>query len=444
VIADTVLFFRAATGTSSEASAAYAAYCGYCDALNVRPFDNGIATNVKPDGKVGARNKPDTGTSKAAGLPKRLVTSVQIDPADPRTVYATIAGYSRRWLPVGVLGENADVSKGNVFKSTDAGETFRNISANLPDAPANWSLVRNGQLLVATNVGTFISSNSDGGNYELLGKGLPTAPVFSLELKPKKSPAEPDTLIGATQGRGVYRYAFGDQVTGPKVTATTAPTGGLSACAASAGFTRVSASRSGRSAVKLSFTRRVSSPVDVDVFRVSQGSRVVKERLVARFTNKTKSFKWNGVSNRGSRKKRQVGTGYYFVRYTMRRGGKRFDVRRLVLRRSGGRFSRRPDYYRRATCDLLNKFKLERPVFGGPRQVTLKAAYRLATAARVTVTITKGSKVVKRYKAVNRAAKKTYRITLPAKRRARGDYKIRLQATSAGQRVNSVLTSRRL
>ena len=32
--------------------------------------------------------------------------------------------------------------------------------------------------------------------------------MFSLELKPKASPSEPDTLVAATQGRGVYKYAF--------------------------------------------------------------------------------------------------------------------------------------------------------------------------------------------------------------------------------------------
>ncbi len=218
---------------------------------------------------------------------------------------------------------------------------------------------------------------------------------------------------------------------------------GTTACASSAGFRSVSARRAGRRGVELLFERRVGEPVQVDVFRVSQGRRVVKERLVARFLNRDKSFVWNGVSNREGNPKK-VGTGYYFVRYTMRRGGKRFDVRRITLRKSGGSFTQRPDYYRRATCDLLNKFKLERPVFGGPRLVTLKAAYRLTESARVTVTITKGKRVIKRYAAAQRAGGRTYRITLAARRRAAGDYRVRLEATSGRDRVNTVLTSRRL
>jgi hypothetical protein len=34
--------------------------------------------------------------------------------------------------------------------------------------------------------------------------------VYSLELKPKAAADEPDTLVAATQGRGVYRYVFAD------------------------------------------------------------------------------------------------------------------------------------------------------------------------------------------------------------------------------------------
>ena len=445
---------RSVPEQGKDASAAYVGYCGFCDPLNTRPFDNGVATNVAPGGSVGKKGTGENWRmAKAVGLPKRYITSIQADPVDPKTVYVTVAGYSRRWLPVGVLGEDvtaAQVGKGNVFKSTDAGQTFQNISGNMPDVPANWTTVRNGQLVVATNAGVYVSAGTDGGAYELLGEGLPNAPVFTLEMKPKASASEPDTLIAATQGRGVYRYEFKDPAgttagTRPGTQSGPGSGGGPTptACTASTGFKSVSAARAG-SGVRLAFTRNVTAPVRVDVFRVSQGRRVLKERLVARFENRAKSFVWNGVTNRGGAK-RKAGTGYYFVRYTMLRGGKRIDVRRVTLRRSGGRFSRRPDYYRRDTCDLLGKFKLERPVFGGSRTVALKAAYRLNSAARVTVTITKGSKVVKRYKATQREGKRTYRVTLPARRRAGGDYRVRLQATGGGgQRVNAVLTSRRL
>jgi hypothetical protein len=199
--AGTVKFTQRTADPAATGSTAYVGFCGYCDPLNTRPFDNGLATNAGGTWH----------TATAAGLPRRYITSVQADPIAPRTVYVTLGGYSRRWLPVGALGESTrDVGTGHVFKSTDAGEHFTNVSGNLPDVPANFTLVRNGQLVVATDVGVFAAAGTAGGAYQQLGSGLPTAPIYSLELKPKASDTEADTLVVATQGRGVYRYAFAD------------------------------------------------------------------------------------------------------------------------------------------------------------------------------------------------------------------------------------------
>jgi hypothetical protein len=196
-----VTFTQRTTDPAATTGASYVGFCGYCDVLNTRPFDNGIATNVGGTWH----------TATAAGLPRRYITSVQVDPVDPKTVYVTLGGYSRRWLPPGAVGESTrDVGEGHVFKSTDAGEHFTDISGDLPDAPAEFTLVRNGALVVATDVGVFTSSATSGGSYQQLGSGLPTAPVYSLELKPKASAGEPDVVIAATQGRGVYRYEFAD------------------------------------------------------------------------------------------------------------------------------------------------------------------------------------------------------------------------------------------
>jgi hypothetical protein len=214
--------------TVAGKAASYVAYCGYCDALSTRPFANGVATNVSPTGGAvgGAGSASGWHIAAADGLPSRYITSIQIDPSDPRTVYATLGGYSRRWLPPGVLGEDADLGGGNVYKSTDAGEHFHDVSGDLPDIPANFTLVRNGQLIVATNLGVFVSRDTDGGRYEQLGSKLPTAPVLSLELKPRATVQEKDTLIAATQGRGVYRYVFADAAKRGPATGGGAATGG--------------------------------------------------------------------------------------------------------------------------------------------------------------------------------------------------------------------------
>jgi hypothetical protein len=78
--------------------------------------------------------------------------------------------------------------------------------------PAESTLVRNGHLIAATDVGVFVSGGTAGEAYQQLGTGLPAAPVYSLELKPKAADSEPDVLVAATQGRGVYRYELTDMV----------------------------------------------------------------------------------------------------------------------------------------------------------------------------------------------------------------------------------------
>jgi photosystem II stability/assembly factor-like uncharacterized protein len=475
---DTAKFEPATAGdTVAGGSAAYVAYCGYCDALNTRPFANGLATNVRPDGSIGRPGAADNWhIASKTGLPQRYITSVAMDPTDTRTVYVTLAGYSRRWLQPGVLGpdEGATVAGGHVFKSTNAGETFTDISGNLPDTPADFALVRNGQLVVATDLGVFISADTSGGTYEPLGSRLPAVPVLSLELKPKASAAEPDLLIVATQGRGVYCYPFtdpGKAATGTcagtlaappastpetpgtpgapaaAATAATAPSkpaapsdDGAIACTSSRALSAASVAGAGRG-LRLRFSRKVARPVSIDVFGVSQGRRVLGERLVARFTGRSTGFTWNGRANHEGR---TVGDGYYFVRFTLREASGVADVRRLVLLRSHGRWSSRPAYYGREGCSTVRAFKLLRPVFGGSTQRALGISVRLTRPGTVAVTVRRGTRVIKRYPAVQRAAGSTYRLSVASRKLARGDYRVTIEVRRGNERIVKTLTSRRL
>ncbi len=217
--------------------------------------------------------------------------------------------------------------------------------------------------------------------------------------------------------------------------------GGRARCVGSPGFGSVATVPVGRG-VRMRFTRRVDLPVRVDVFRVSRARRVLREHLVARFGGRTRSFTWNGVPNRGED---PLGPGDYFVRFTMGRGGGRYDVRRLVLRRgANGRFVRRPGHYRRATCSVLRKFKLERPVFGGRQRRPLRASYRLTSRARVTVTVLRGRRVVRRFGPAERRAWRTYRLALSARGLPAGDYRVRLEAVGPNGRLTATVVARRI
>ncbi len=163
---------RQMSAVELQDTAAYVAYCSTCDIINKNPeadppqiFDSGIATNVGGD----APPAKGSGSgwhliAEPTGLPDRFITSIEIDPDDPETIYVTLAGYAnRQWWPVGAHNDDNDnVGKGHVFKSTDAGQSFVDISGSLPDTPARWVEVNRGQLVVGTDVGAFLSSDTDG------------------------------------------------------------------------------------------------------------------------------------------------------------------------------------------------------------------------------------------------------------------------------------------
>jgi hypothetical protein len=209
------------------------------------------------------------------------------------------------------------------------------------------------------------------------------------------------------------------------------------ACAANTiGLRSVRATRRGPG-VRFGFKRFARRPVQIDVFQVSRAGRVISERLVKRFKARSRAVTWNG---RGAR-----GDGLYFARYRMKtRNGKGTEVRRVTLLRRNGRFSRRPDFYRRATCDLLPSYKLERAAFGGRKRTPLRIAYRVAGAARTQVTVLRGKKVVKRFKARTSEARRTHRLKLASRKLAKGDYRVRITVGRGKGRIVSTLVSRRV
>ncbi len=221
-----------------------------------------------------------------------------------------------------------------------------------------------------------------------------------------------------------------------------------SVCASTAGFDHVGArphsahgdDEAGSGAgLTFSAARRQARSYDVEVFRQSSGRRITGERRVARFTKRSKTFTWSGTG-------RRLGSGYYFVRFTMDLGGGRKDVRRVTLKRSRGRFRVARAFYLRDTCGALESFKLSRPVFGGPGDRPLSIAYRVTSGAdSVRVEALRGKKVIRRFKAKGAQARQTYRLRLPAKGIARGtDVRIRITVQRANARTTSTLTSRRL
>jgi len=193
-----------------ERDAVYTGWCGPCNVLKgVNPgtvqFQRGLATNVGGDKPPKKGSPAGWHQASAKGLPNRFIYAVEIAPDNPRTVYVTLGGYSTaRWLPPGQYeDQNPNIGAGHVFKSTDAGENFRDITGNLPEVVVSAIMQRGNQLIVGTDIGVFISSDLEGTMWAPLGD-LPAVPINQLVLRP----GNPNQLFAATFGRGVQVYEF--------------------------------------------------------------------------------------------------------------------------------------------------------------------------------------------------------------------------------------------
>ena len=123
----------------------------------------------------------------------------------------------------------------------------------------------------------------------------------------------------------------------------TTPTdpGQVGSCPLPTGFKSVNAKRKGKG-LRLSFSRVAKNNVTVDVFQTSQGRTVfAKAKRVIRFTNRKRSFTWNGKAKGGKALK----DGVYYVRFRILDANKRLDSRRLVVDRKNGRFAKKVGYY---------------------------------------------------------------------------------------------------
>jgi hypothetical protein len=142
----------------------------------------------------------DTMAMNAYGLD---VSSIFIDPHDAtgNTVYVTVEGF-----------ETLQESVKSIYRSTDGGADWLEITSNLPPAPAN-SVVVDPQnantVYVATDIGVYFTTQaascaqSASNCWSAFGTGLPLAPVVALTAAPPTASAQ--VLAAATYGRGIWQ-----------------------------------------------------------------------------------------------------------------------------------------------------------------------------------------------------------------------------------------------
>ncbi|MEI6889569.1 MAG: VPS10 domain-containing protein [Bacteroidales bacterium] len=152
------------------------------------------------DGKVQiSTNNGQTWQNISAGLPNRSITRVATDPFEEHTIYVTLSGF--RW----------DEPLPHVFKSTDLGSTWTDISGNLPEFPVNDIALDPdipGKIIVGTDAGVY--GTADGGQtWSWIWNGLPAVPVYAMKIH-----APTRTIVVGTYGLSCYKASLDQLFTG--------------------------------------------------------------------------------------------------------------------------------------------------------------------------------------------------------------------------------------
>ncbi len=129
-------------------------------------------------------------TNVSVGLPNRWITRVRFDPTNADIAYVTCSGYRiDSYLP-------------HVFRTTNRGTNWQDISSNLPEGPVNVVLVDplfTNRLYIGTDVGAYFTTNN-GAQWSPMGTGLPNVAISDMHLH------APTRIVRAfTHGRSMWQ-----------------------------------------------------------------------------------------------------------------------------------------------------------------------------------------------------------------------------------------------
>jgi len=124
-------------------------------------------------------------------LPNRSITGFAVDRSNYRIAYIAYSGFNAA----------TPSTPGHVFRTLDGGQTWADISGDLPDSPVN-SIVLDpsypNTLYAGTDVGPFVTYNG-GADWYSLGQGFPIIAIHQLDLDTVNR-----VLAAGTHGRGAF------------------------------------------------------------------------------------------------------------------------------------------------------------------------------------------------------------------------------------------------
>ncbi|MEO8447768.1 MAG: FlgD immunoglobulin-like domain containing protein, partial [bacterium] len=164
---------------------------GTVTTIAVAPTNSNVIIAGTDDANVWITSNNGTNWTKVSStLPYRWITRVAIDPVNENIAYVTYNGL--KWRD----------PQPHVFRTTNKGQDWTDISGNLPDAPVNAFAIdplRPNVLFVGSDVGAYVSFNT-GQSWQFLGTGLPMVSVYDFKIHPTAY-----YLVAGTHGRSMYK-----------------------------------------------------------------------------------------------------------------------------------------------------------------------------------------------------------------------------------------------
>ncbi|WP_299608209.1 T9SS type A sorting domain-containing protein [uncultured Aquimarina sp.] len=178
------------------------------------------------DGNAFVRVSPDFTGSSDTG--RHRIDQLEIDPSNSDIMYATInetmwkstdrgvsfteiESFTLSISSVTIHSSNSNIvyvttsgRSGGVFRSTDGGQNFTDITGDLPAVPKlvikHQGLHSQDPLYVGTTIGVYRTDNTTPGVWETFDNNLPNSPVRDLEIN-----VNDGNITAATYGRGVWQ-----------------------------------------------------------------------------------------------------------------------------------------------------------------------------------------------------------------------------------------------
>lgn len=165
---------------------------GTLQALCIAPSDADVIYTAKYGTIFKTTDGGENWSNISNGLPNLTITGIEIHPENPAELWVTMSGYN---------------ANSKVFHSTDSGDNWENLTLNLPNIPVNcvsYQLGSSDGIYIGTDAGVFYKDNTYT-NWNPYNDGLPNVIVNQIVFQYQTS-----KILLATFGRGVWENNFFD------------------------------------------------------------------------------------------------------------------------------------------------------------------------------------------------------------------------------------------